>query len=77
MRKIKMHIGTGYAGAEHVDFVNVPDDWDEMSEQGRQRLLDEHAEEFLANNIEYGAWLVDDVSTDEDYRSDYFSDAND
>lgn len=71
-----MHIGTGYVGAEHVDFIHVPDEWDEMTEKEREDYLDEAANEFLANQIEYGAWVVDDATEDEDYIPSHFSDAD-
>ena len=76
MKRIKMHIGTGYAGADHVDFIHVPDEWDEMTEKERQSYLDEVAKDFLGNNIEYSAWVVDDAAEDEDYIPNHFSDAN-
>jgi hypothetical protein len=33
MKLIKLHISTGYAGAEHLDFINVPEEGGVLPEQ--------------------------------------------
>ena len=58
--KIRLCVETGFAGCEHVDFQDLPDDWEEMTEAEQNKYLDEAASDFMANHISYGAFVVDD-----------------
>lgn len=59
--KIRLYIGTGFAGAEHVDYEYVDrSDWDSMSEEDREKYLEEAAQDFLGNHIDYSAVVVED-----------------
>jgi hypothetical protein len=58
--KIKIYVDTGFAGCRHVDFQDLPDDWEELSAEEREEYLDEAATDFRNNVINYGASVVDD-----------------
>lgn len=60
MPKIKLYVNTGCAGCKHIDYHDIPDDeWDEMTEKEREELLDELAQDYLVNHIDYGAFVVE------------------
>ena len=65
-QRIRLVIDTGFAGCQHEDFLDLPDDWETMSEEERQKYLDEEASDFLSNNINYSAYVVDDEETSKD-----------
>jgi hypothetical protein len=48
------------------DTENLPEDWDEMSEHGRQQYLDEVAAHFHGNYASFGAEVVDDGEDEPD-----------
>ena len=59
--KIKMHVGTGFAGADHEDEHEVEREWwESLSEKQRDKFLDEIALDFLYNHVECSAWVVED-----------------
>lgn len=61
MIKIKVYVDTGFAGCEHVDYIEIPKtEWYAMSTVDQDRLLDDAAKELLGNNIDYGAYVVTD-----------------
>jgi hypothetical protein len=58
--KIKLYIGTGYAGCDHTDYEYVDrSEWETMTEKERDAYLDEAANTHLQNNIEYSAYVVE------------------
>lgn len=60
MPRIKMFIDTGFAGARHEDYTDFDDDiWAGMTEEAREKELDDIAQEYLVNHIECGAFVVD------------------
>jgi hypothetical protein len=65
-KKIRLYVDTGFAGCRHEDFQDLPDDWEEMSEEEHQKYLDEEAAVFLQNCISFGAYVVDDTKQDMD-----------
>ncbi len=59
--RIKIHVGTGFAGASHEDVYEIPrEEWEEMSPQQQEELLDELAIELRDNVIDCGAWVMED-----------------
>lgn len=59
--RIKIHVGTGIARASHEDVYEIPrEEWEEMSTQQQEDLLDELAIEFRNNVIDCGAWVMED-----------------
>jgi len=64
-RRIKLWISTGFAGAKHVSYENLPDDWDDMTEKEQQEYLDEESIAYMQNCIEFGAYVVDDETEGE------------
>jgi hypothetical protein len=59
-RRIKLFIDTGSANARHIDYIDLPDDWDQMSGKDQEEYLDEEAQDFVSNYIEFGAVVVDE-----------------
>ncbi len=65
--KIKLYVHTGFANASHFDTMEIPDDeWNALAESEREKLLDEYAQDFMANCIECGAYPVEEGESDED-----------
>ncbi|TWC17116.1 hypothetical protein FBY06_11836 [Pseudomonas sp. SJZ085] len=59
--KIKLFVGTGFAGCAHRDeeFVDRAE-WEAMSEQQREQYLDDAATDYLHNCVEYSAWVEEE-----------------
>jgi hypothetical protein len=57
-RRIRLWIDTGFAGEGHEDFIDLPEDWEEMSVNERRKFLDDEAQIFLSNRIDWGADVV-------------------
>ena len=56
--KIKLYIDTGFAGCKHEDVAEVDRaEWEAMSDEDREKHLQEEARDFLANHIDYGAYV--------------------
>ena len=53
--KVKLYVSTGFAGCEHIDYVDVPDDITEDD-------LNEMARELMMDSIEYGFEVVEEES---------------
>lgn len=59
-RKIRVYINTGYANCRHVDFEDLPEDWNDWSAAEQEGYLDEISNAYLNNMIDYGANVVED-----------------
>jgi hypothetical protein len=57
-RKIYVYVHTGYANASHEDWHDLPEGWDDMTDEERKAELDDWAEVALSNHIEAGAFVV-------------------
>lgn len=58
--KIRVYVNTGFPGAKHEDVVEVPDDeWNALTEEEKERRLDEEAKDFMGNNIDFGAHVLE------------------
>ena len=59
--KIRMYIGTGFAGCNYEDFEEIDrSEWEAMTDKERDDYLDQAATDFLSNHIEYAAWAEGD-----------------
>lgn len=59
--KIKLYVGTGFAGAKHEDIYEHPrDEWEAMTDKEREEMLDELAVEYRNERIECAAWVIDE-----------------
>lgn len=64
MIKIRLYVGTGFAGCNHEDIWAVERDWWEaLSEDQKEKELDQMGMEFAFNYIEVSASVM---SGDED-----------
>ena len=57
--RIKVWVETGYAGADHEDFEELPDGWEDMDEKEREAYLNEIATNYRDNVISCGARVVE------------------
>lgn len=59
--KIKLYIGTGFAGAKHEDEEYIDrKEWEGMSPEQREEYLEQAATDYLNNHIDYSAWVEED-----------------
>lgn len=58
-RMIRLYVNTGFIGANHQKFAQLPDGWDDMNEDERDEYLDLEAQEFLSSKISYGGEVVE------------------
>lgn len=59
-KRIKLYCYSGFAGADHIDYEELPDNWDDMDEKEREEFLSQAAEDYFNNcGVEYGAYVVD------------------
>ena len=58
-RKIKLYLSIGM-NVSQVDFEDLPDDWDEMSKEQKDKYLEEASDAFNGNHIDCGACVVDE-----------------
>lgn len=59
--KIRLYVGTGFHGAEHEGYDEYPrDEWEAMSEDEREKVLNELAVEYLHERCECSAWVMED-----------------
>lgn len=59
--RIKIHVGTGFAGASQSDIYEIPrEEWEGMSVEEQEELLEELAIEFRNNVIDCSAWVMED-----------------
>jgi len=59
--KIKVTVNTGFVGADHVDYYELPPNWENLNEDERHTLMDTYAQEYMQETIEsYGELVEDD-----------------
>lgn len=64
-KKIKVTVSTGWANGDHVDYWELPLQWDDYDEAGKQKILDDFADEYLHDCCESFAELVDGEDEDD------------
>lgn len=61
MIKIRLYVGTGFAGCSHEDIWEVKRDWWEgLTEDQKEKELDEMGMEFAFNYIDVSASVMED-----------------
>ena len=59
--KIKLYVGTGFANCKHEDIFEINrEQWEGMSADEQENLMDELAVDFRDNVIECSAWVVEE-----------------
>lgn len=59
--RIKLYVDTGFYGAKHEDVYEHPrSEWNEMTQQEREELLEELAVEFRNERVDCSAWVMED-----------------
>jgi len=59
-KQIKLIVKTGYANAQHTDYIELPDGWEEWSDDDQEVYLQELADDFLYNCCECWAGVVEE-----------------
>lgn len=59
---MKLYVSTGFVGSYRLDYVDLPEMWDDMSDRSREEWLAEHSA------------TVVDVTKEQDYDPGYYSD---
>lgn len=58
--RIKLYVGTGFAGVSHQDVYEHPrEDWEEMTEKEREDFLDELAVDYRNERCECSAYVIE------------------
>ncbi|CEF89215.1 hypothetical protein [Pseudomonas phage vB_PaeM_PAO1_Ab17] len=58
---IKCRVDTGFAGGVHEDEEHLPrGEWEEMSEEKREKFLAELAQDMVSNYIDAYAWVEEE-----------------
>ena len=60
MKKIKLTVSTGWANGDHVDYVDLPIHWDQLSDKGKEDWIHEAAGEYLHECCESFGELIED-----------------
>ena len=59
--RIKVHVGTGFAGANHEDIYEVEREWwESLTKEQQEKELDQMAVDYLNNCVECNAWVMED-----------------
>jgi hypothetical protein len=56
---IHFNLSIGYPSADHNAWVKAPSNWSEMTERTREKFINEAAEQYANEYIEYGAVVYD------------------
>ena len=59
-RVIKLNVSTGWANCDHNEDLELPDDWDDWSEDEQNKFLNDVAVGFLFECCECSAWVEDE-----------------
>ena len=60
MKCLKLVVSTGWANGDHVDYQELPDDWDEMSAEEQRNFIDDCARDYLFECCESYGEIVDE-----------------
>jgi len=58
--KIKVQVSTGWANGEHTDYWDLPDDWKGLSQEEKDQVLNDYAEEYLYEKCDSYAEVVEE-----------------
>ena len=54
---IKINVSTGWANGDYNEEIELPDKWDEFTEEEKEEFLNESAMDFLHECCEAAAWV--------------------
>jgi hypothetical protein len=60
-RVIKINVGTGWSNCDYNEELEIPNGWDDWTEDERDEFLNECALELLHESCECSAWVEDTV----------------
>lgn len=61
MPKIRRYVSMGLVGCRREDTIEIDDEeWSEMTQEERDTLLDEEAQGYANNHMDFGAYVVED-----------------
>ena len=60
MKKIKVVVDTGFCGADHVDYEDLPEAWETYTPWEKKSYLEEAAQDALNNYISAYADVVEE-----------------
>jgi len=60
MAQVKLTLGIGFAGANHEDTIEIPDErkWRWLSEDEKNAVLDDYWKDWSANDIDGGVEIL-------------------
>jgi len=61
---IKLTVSTGWAGGDHVDYWDLPGNWDSMSDGEKEETIHEYSKEYLEQCCDAYGEVVDDSEVD-------------
>jgi len=59
-KQIKVTVDTGWANGDHVDYWDLPENWDSLTDKEKEKHLDDCANDFLHECCDSFAELVDE-----------------
>jgi len=59
-KQIKITVGTGWANGEHVDYWDLPENWDKFTDKEKENYLDACANDFLHECCDSHAEVVEE-----------------
>ena len=57
---IKLYVSTGWANGDHKKDVELPENWDNFTDDEKEKFLNEVAMDYLHECCEATAWVEDD-----------------
>jgi hypothetical protein len=58
--KIKVTVNTGWAGCDHINYEDLPSDWESLTSKEKGNYLHESAQIMLNEHCQAYAEVVDD-----------------
>ena len=59
-RRIKIVVETGYVNCDHIDYMEIPDNFDEWTDEEKEKLLNDLALDLLHEQVSCRAFVEDD-----------------
>lgn len=56
---IKLHVSTGWANGDYKEEIELPEEWDSLSEDEKEAFLNDVAVDYLHECCEVSAWVED------------------
>lgn len=58
--RLKLTVETGFVGGEHIDYEELPEDWDKYSEPDRQKFIRDCCNDFIHDVCDVYGEIVED-----------------